>query len=90
MIVICTSQLVCECSIFRLAVPKDNNDLEIWLSIGFYLRRLARGRLGNIWGFPTQAASNGGGAFLLVYLVMILVVAFPCLWLRWRLVAMGK
>ncbi|PNH92039.1 sodium-dependent transporter [Vibrio diazotrophicus] len=35
--------------------------------------------LGNIWGFPTQAASNGGGAFLLVYLVLILVVAFPML-----------
>lgn len=35
--------------------------------------------LGNIWGFPTQAASNGGGAFLLVYLLMILVVAYPML-----------
>lgn len=35
--------------------------------------------LGNIWGFPTQAASNGGGAFLMVYLFMILVVAFPML-----------
>ncbi|WP_391088164.1 sodium-dependent transporter [Vibrio sp. NH-UV-68] len=35
--------------------------------------------LGNIWGFPTQAASNGGGAFLLVYLLMILIVAFPML-----------
>ncbi|MBY6198897.1 sodium-dependent transporter [Vibrio hangzhouensis] len=35
--------------------------------------------LGNIWGFPTQAASNGGGAFLLVYLVMIFIVAFPML-----------
>lgn len=35
--------------------------------------------LGNIWGFPTQAASNGGGAFLLVYLVLIVVVAFPML-----------
>ncbi|MCL9773156.1 sodium-dependent transporter [Vibrio sp. S4B1] len=35
--------------------------------------------LGNIWGFPTQVASNGGGAFLLVYLVMIIVVAFPML-----------
>lgn len=35
--------------------------------------------LGNIWGFPTQAASNGGGAFLLVYLIMIFVVAFPML-----------
>ncbi|UPR30963.1 sodium-dependent transporter [Vibrio crassostreae] len=35
--------------------------------------------LGNIWGFPTQVASNGGGAFLLVYLIMIFVVAFPML-----------
>lgn len=35
--------------------------------------------LGNIWGFPTQAASNGGAAFLFVYLIMILVVAFPML-----------
>ncbi len=35
--------------------------------------------LGNIWGFPTQAASNGGGAFLFIYLLMILVVAYPML-----------
>lgn len=35
--------------------------------------------LGNIWGFPTQAASNGGGAFVLVYLLMILVLAYPTL-----------
>lgn len=35
--------------------------------------------VGNIWGFPTQAASNGGGAFLLVYLVMILALAYPML-----------
>ena len=25
--------------------------------------------LGNIWGFPTQAASNGGAAFLITYLI---------------------
>ncbi|WP_417440718.1 sodium-dependent transporter [Idiomarina sp.] len=35
--------------------------------------------VGNIWGFPTQAASNGGGAFLLVYLVMIILLAYPML-----------
>ena len=35
--------------------------------------------VGNIWGFPTQAASNGGVAFLLVYLVMILLLAYPML-----------
>jgi NSS family neurotransmitter:Na+ symporter len=35
--------------------------------------------LGNIWGFPTQAASNGGAAFLLIYLVLAFVLAYPAL-----------
>src|SRR5690554_2169408 len=35
--------------------------------------------VGNIWGFPTQAAQNGGGAFLLVYLVMVAMLAYPML-----------
>jgi len=35
--------------------------------------------LGNIWGFPTQAASNGGGAFLLVYLLLAFTLAYPAL-----------
>ncbi|MEM9315904.1 MAG: sodium-dependent transporter, partial [Pseudomonadota bacterium] len=35
--------------------------------------------LGNIWGFPTQAASNGGAAFLFVYLVLAFVLAYPAL-----------
>lgn len=35
--------------------------------------------LGNIWGFPTNAAQNGGAAFLLLYLVMTFVLAWPAL-----------
>lgn len=35
--------------------------------------------LGNIWGFPTQAASNGGAAFLMVYLILAFVLAYPAL-----------
>ncbi|MDH4107967.1 MAG: sodium-dependent transporter [Gammaproteobacteria bacterium] len=35
--------------------------------------------LGNIWGFPTQAAGNGGAAFLVVYLVLAFCLAFPAL-----------
>ena len=33
--------------------------------------------LGNIWGFPTQVADNGGAAFILIYLLCCLVVGFP-------------
>ncbi|WP_044555554.1 sodium-dependent transporter [Shewanella piezotolerans] len=35
--------------------------------------------VGNIWGFPTQAATHGGGAFLLVYLFLILLLGYPML-----------
>ncbi|TLU61854.1 sodium-dependent transporter [Thalassotalea litorea] len=36
--------------------------------------------LGNIWGFPTQAANNGGGAFLFIYLIVTLLLALPALY----------
>ncbi len=36
--------------------------------------------LGNIWGFPTNAANNGGGAFLFVYLVVTFLLAIPALY----------
>lgn len=35
--------------------------------------------LGNIWGFPTNAASNGGAAFLFTYLVLAFALAYPAL-----------
>ncbi|MDW6003837.1 sodium-dependent transporter [Vibrio mangrovi] len=35
--------------------------------------------LGNVWGFPTKAASNGGAAFLVIYLAMVFLLAFPML-----------
>ena len=35
--------------------------------------------LGNIWGFPTQVASNGGAAFVIVYLALTFVLAYPVL-----------
>lgn len=33
--------------------------------------------LGNIWGFPTQVASNGGAAFLFIYLICAFAIGFP-------------
>jgi len=35
--------------------------------------------LGNIWGFPTETASNGGAAFLVAYLVLSFFLAYPAL-----------
>jgi len=35
--------------------------------------------LGNIWKFPYMAGENGGGAFVLVYLICIAVVGLPIL-----------
>jgi NSS family neurotransmitter:Na+ symporter len=33
--------------------------------------------LGNIWGFPTMAAQNGGAAFLVVYLLAVVLIGAP-------------
>ena len=30
--------------------------------------------LGNIWGFPYKAGTNGGGAFVLIYLLCIVMI----------------
>jgi len=33
--------------------------------------------LGNIWAFPTNAAANGGAAFLLIYLICVVLIGAP-------------
>ncbi|WP_439026976.1 sodium-dependent transporter [Haloarchaeobius sp. DT45] len=35
--------------------------------------------LGNIWQFPFQAASNGGSAFVVVYLAAVMLIGFPAM-----------
>lgn len=43
--------------------------------------------LGNFLRFPVQAVQNGGGAFIIPYLVSFLLMGIPLLWVEW---AMGR
>ncbi|MEM8988070.1 MAG: sodium-dependent transporter [Pseudomonadota bacterium] len=35
--------------------------------------------LGNLWRFPYEAGANGGGAFVLVYMICVLLIGLPVL-----------
>lgn len=35
--------------------------------------------LGNLWRFPTEAGTNGGGAFVLLYVLCVVLIAAPLL-----------
>src|SRR6056297_2149839 len=50
-----------------------------WQSrLGFVLAAVGSAvGLGNVWRFPWLTAENGGGAFLLLYLVVIVLVGVP-------------
>jgi SNF family Na+-dependent transporter len=41
--------------------------------------------LGNFLRFPVQAIQNGGGAFIIPYLVCFLVLGIPLLWVEWTM-----
>ena len=41
--------------------------------------------LGNFLRFPAQAVQNGGGAFIIPYLVSFLLMGIPLLWVEWAI-----
>ncbi len=41
--------------------------------------------LGNFLRFPVQAASNGGGAFLIPYFISLFLIGMPLMWVEWTL-----
>jgi NSS family neurotransmitter:Na+ symporter len=46
--------------------------------------------LGNVWGFPYVAGKNGGGGFMLIYLLALIFVATPVLMAELLLGRMGR
>ncbi|MFB6249973.1 MAG: sodium-dependent transporter, partial [Salinibacter sp.] len=57
-------------------------DREQWDSrLGFILAAAGSAiGLGNIWRFPYLAGEGGGGAFVLVYLVCVVLIGMPYLY----------
>ncbi len=45
--------------------------------------------LGNFLRFPVQAAQNGGGVFMIPYMVCLLFIAIPLMWIEWSLGRFG-
>lgn len=45
--------------------------------------------LGNFLRFPVQAIQNGGGAFMIPYLVCFLLMGIPLLWVEWSMGRFG-
>jgi len=41
--------------------------------------------LGNFLRFPAQAAQNGGGAFIIPYLISFVLMGIPLLWVEWAI-----
>jgi SNF family Na+-dependent transporter len=41
--------------------------------------------LGNFLRFPGQAASNGGGAFMIPYFISLLLLGIPLMWIEWTI-----
>jgi SNF family Na+-dependent transporter len=41
--------------------------------------------LGNFLRFPVQAASNGGGAFMIPYFVSLFLFGIPLMWIEWTI-----
>ncbi|WP_435333399.1 sodium-dependent transporter [Haloarchaeobius sp. TZWWS8] len=57
------------------------SERETWSTrLGFILAAVGSAvGLGNIWQFPFQTASNGGAAFVIVYLAAVMLIGFPAM-----------
>ena len=55
----------------------ENNNRGTFSRLGFILAAAGSAiGLGNLWKFPYLAGKNGGGAFVLIYLILVVLVGF--------------
>jgi len=61
------------------------NQREFWLSRTGLILAMAGNAigLGNFLRFPVQAAENGGGAFMIPYIIAFLIIGIPLMWVEW-------
>src|SRR5512135_368282 len=45
--------------------------------------------LGNFLRFPAQAVQHGGGAFIIPYLVALVLLGVPLMWIEWTIGRFG-
>ena len=66
-----------------MTVRRDSN--EAWgTRIGLILAMAGNAvGLGNFLRFPVQAATNGGGSFMITYFIALLLLGLPLMWIEW-------
>lgn len=69
-----------------------NGGRELWSGrVGFILSTIGSAvGLGSIWKFPYEVGSNGGGVFILFYLVGLALVVFPLMLLEFAIGRRGS
>ena len=63
------------------------NQREVWTTrLGLILAVAGNAiGLGNFLRFPVQAADNGGGAFMIPYMISLILIGIPLVWVEWAL-----
>lgn len=67
----------------KLLEPEEEQRVQWGSDIEFLMSCIAMSvGLGNIWRFPFTAYENGGGAFLIPYIIVLLLIGRPLYYLE--------
>lgn len=83
------NDLFIKSNLFNLCdiMAENNNERAMWgSSFGFMMAMIGSAvGLGNIWRFPNVLYSNGGGSFMIPYIISILVLGISFIFLEYSL-----